>query len=90
MCGELLSDCQVRWHYEHVVIHLLEMSEHFGELSQHAPDPELRKACGEAFETIFNVINGLRRRFKLAWVDSKEFRAEDWEVEGEKLQGGSS
>ena len=67
-----LTDFQVRWRYERIVECWLDALGHFHALRENAPDPELRKGAGEAWDAISKIIVGLRDRFGLAWVDSKE------------------
>lgn len=67
-----LTDFQVRWRYERIVICWLDALKHFHTLKEGAPDPELKKAAGEAWDTILRAVVGLRDRFGLAGVDSEE------------------
>lgn len=73
---EELTGYQIRLNYERIVRSLLDMVKPFHALMEDAPDPELRKAAGEAWDTVRRVIAGLRDRFGLAWVDSEEYGKE--------------
>lgn len=81
-----LTDFQVRWRYERIVICWLDALKHFHALTEGAPDPELRKAAGEAWDTISRAVVGLRDRFGLAWVDSEEYTEEFEEELREELR----
>jgi len=81
-----LTDFQVRWRYERIVICWLDMLKHFNALKEGAPDPKLRRAAEEAWNAIGRTIVGLRERFRLAWVDSEEYAKEFEEELREELR----